>query len=141
MVARSGGASQQLSHGRHGLAQAIHATVLARATLVFLQGLDVGCNFHLRALVVTARVLGQNGATVQNANPVRTGQHGEAAPHMGVGDRVVVQIETHIGCLARMDLHAFFQRVGVWRHSHQAWALVVECRAHRQLGTFGPRSI
>ena len=48
---------------------------------------------------------GEDVLTVDNAHLVGIGEHGERAPHVGVGDGIIVQIETDIRRLAGGDGH------------------------------------
>ena len=64
------------------------------------QRLDVGWIFDLRATVVTSPVAGKNIGTVGDTNLMAIGEHGQNASDMGVRDRVIVEIEADIGCLA-----------------------------------------
>jgi MoxR-like ATPase len=57
--------------------------------------------------------------TVDNAHLVGIGEHGERAPHVGVGDGIIIQIETDIRRLAGGDGHPLEQRVGVVRQLQQ----------------------
>ena len=80
--------------------QAVSVAVGTPGPLVLHQFLHVGLDFDLLALVPTAPVGGQHLLAIQNAYLAQVGVHGEATLHMGVGDRIVVQIEAHVGGLA-----------------------------------------
>jgi hypothetical protein len=56
---------------------------------------------------------GNHRGAVQDADLLGAGHHREQAQDMGVGYRVVVQIEAHIGGLADLDLLALLGRKGV----------------------------
>jgi len=68
---------------------------------------------------------------------VGIGEHGQDAPDMGVRDRVVVEVEADIGCLADRDGDAFQQRRRVLRQGEQAGRLVGEHRADSAIGFIG----
>ena len=101
----------------------------------------MGGILDLGALVVAAAMAGENLGAVDDAHLVRVGQHGEQALHLGVGDRVVVEIEAHIGRLADLDGDALEQRIGIVWQRQQARRLGREGCAHAQRGLLGTRPV
>jgi len=62
---------------------------------------------------------GEDVRAIDNAHLVGIGEHGERAPHVGVGNGIIIQIETDIRRLAGSDSHPLEQRVGIVRQLHQ----------------------
>ena len=101
----------------------------------------MGGVLDLGALVVTASMTGEDVLAVDNAHLVGIGEHGERAPHVGVGDGIIVQIETDIRCLAGGDGHPLEQRVGVVRQLQQKSRFRGEGLANAEAILFGAGSI
>ena len=91
----------------------------ARGALVRDEGLQMGGILDLGSLVVTAAMAGEDLGAVDDAHLIGIGEHGEQALHLGMGDRVIVEIEADIGCLAGLDGDALQQRIGIVRQSQQ----------------------
>ena len=89
--------------------------MLAGCMFLLDQGLNMGGVLDLGALVVTAPMTGEDVLTIDNAHLVGIGEHGEWAPHVGVGDGIIIQIETDIWRLAGGNGHPLEQGVGVVR--------------------------
>lgn len=79
-------ALQHLGCCRHGLAQPVGGAVLTCAALVIDQGLHMHPLLDLRPAVPATRVVCQHSGPVELPHPVGVGQHGERAPHVGVGN-------------------------------------------------------
>jgi hypothetical protein len=72
--------------------------------LVGDQAVDVCGIFDLRAFVEAAGMGGDDGAGIDDAYRGERCQHDHSALDMCMGERVVVQIEAHVGRLADADL-------------------------------------
>ena len=118
-VAALGGLLEQALAGWRRLEEPVIRPMMAGGALVFDQRFDVGGRLDLRPLVIAARVAGDDLAAVGDANLIAIGQHGQLPTDMGVGDRVVIEIEADIGCLADRDLLAFGHGIGVVRQLQQ----------------------
>jgi hypothetical protein len=70
------------------------------ASVFFNQG-DVGGTLNLSTLVVTPSMTGEDVLVVDNAHLVEISEHGELAPHVGMGDGIIIQIETDITASCR----------------------------------------
>ena len=121
--------------------EAVGTAVLAGGVLLLDQGLDMGGILDLGALVVTASMTGEDVRAVDNAHLVEIGEHRERAPHMGVRDGIIVQIEADIRCLAGGDGHPLKQRVGVVRQLHQKMRFLGEGLTNAEGVLFGTGSI
>src|ERR1700686_259320 len=119
IAAALGGADQQGLAGGRRMREPVGAAVQAGGMFLLDQGLDMGGVLDLGALVITASMTDEDVLAVDNAHLVGIGEHGERAPHVGVGDGVIVQIEPDIGRLAGGDGHPLEQRVGVVRQLQQ----------------------
>ena len=80
---------------------------------------------------------GEHFGAIDNANLVRIGKHRQHAPHVGMRDRVVVQIETDIGRLADRDRDPLEQRRGIVGQRQQAARFLGEHRADGALRFVG----
>ena len=105
--------------------------------LVRDERLEVGVTLDLLAAVVAARMGGDDVLAVEDAHPQRVGAHGEGASHMGVGDRVVVQVEAHVRGLARRHRAQLVGRKRCLGPREQALALGREGLGHRHRGVLG----
>src|SRR3984893_10273716 len=121
--------------------EAVGAAVLAGGMFLRDQGLDMGGVLDLGALVVTASMTGEDVLAVDNAHLVGIGEHGERALHVGVGDGIIIQIETDIRRLAGGDRHPLEQRVGVVGQLHQKMRFRGEGLANAEAVLFGAGSI
>src|ERR1700730_4791868 len=121
--------------------EAVGAAVLAGGMFLRDQGLDMGGVLDLGALVVTASMTGEDVLTVDNAHFVGIGEHSERAPHVGVGDGIIIQIKTDIRRLAGGDRHPLEQRVGVVGQLHQKMRFRGEGLANAEAVLFGAGSI
>src|SRR6202040_4001113 len=121
--------------------EAVGAAVLAGGMFLLDQGLNMGGVLDLGALVVTASMTGEDVLAVDNAHLVGIGEHGERAPHVGVGDGIIIQIETDIRRLAGGDGHPLEQRVGVVRQLQQKLRFRGEGLANAEAILFGAGSI
>lgn len=81
--------------------------------MFFNQGLDIGGTSNLSTLVVIPSTTVDGVLVVDNARLVEISEHGELALHVGVGDGIIIQIETDIRCLAGGDGHPLVRLVGV----------------------------
>src|SRR6202163_2270724 len=141
IVAALGGADQQGLAGGRRMREAVGTAVLAGGMFLLDQSLDMGSVLDLGALIVTASMTGEDVLTVDNAHLVGIGEHGERAPHVGVGDGIIIQIETDIRRLAGGDGHPLEQRVGVVRQLHQKMRFRGEGLANAEAILFGAGSI
>ncbi len=82
-------------------------------TLVRNECLDMGRLLDLLALVVAARMAGDDFLALDDAQPVGIGQHGQGAPHMRMRHCVIVLVEPDIGCLAGLDGHLLEDGIGI----------------------------
>jgi hypothetical protein len=78
---------------------------------------------------------------VDNAHLVEIGEHCQRAPHVGVGDGIIVQIETDIRRLAGGDGHPLEQWIGVVRQLQQKLRFLGEGLANAEGVLFGAGSI
>lgn len=85
---------------RAGMDQTVASAVLARVALVVHQLLYVCGVFALLALVPAALVARHLGVAVEDADGGFVSDEGERLADEGVGDRVVVAVEAHVGGLA-----------------------------------------
>jgi len=76
--------------------------------------------------ICDARMPGENMLAIGDAHLVRIGEHRQRALDLGVRNRVIVQIETNIGCLANPDRPLFEQRIGMFGQRQQPWRLLGE---------------
>ena len=130
IVAALGGAQQQSLARRRDLGETVGAAITAGGTLVRDQSLDMRAILDLGALVVAAGMAGKDLGAVDDAHLVRIGEHGERASDLGVGHRVIVEIEPNIGRLADLDGDTLDQRIGVVRQLQQSGRLLGEGLAH-----------
>ena len=92
----------------------------------------MGRILDLPAAVKRTGVRGDPRLAVENAHRLQAGMDGQDSAHAGVRDRVVVQIEAHIGRLAdRYDAN-FIGRKRVVRQREQTLALLGEGVTDRQ---------
>jgi hypothetical protein len=64
---------------------------------------EVGLVVEALAPVIAARVAGDLGGALEQADEMFAGHQGEGAPDQRVGDRVVIAVEPDVGGLARAD--------------------------------------
>ena len=103
----SAGSFWREPHRRGAIGTVVVASVFVN------QGLDMGGTLNLSTLVVTPSMTGEDVLVVDNAHLVEVSEHGELAPHFGMGHGIIIQIETDIRCLAGGDGHPLAQLVGV----------------------------
>jgi hypothetical protein len=103
------------------------------------QRLDMGGIFDLGAGVVAARMTGDQGGSVEDADLFGVGEQGQLATHVGVRHGVVVLVEPGVGRLAYADRRGGRQRERVVRQRRKARRFEGErfAHAHRLAGT-GP---
>ena len=99
MHAALSGARKELRATGGGVMQSIHGAVSPPGAFVLDQGLDVWGIFDLRPAIEAARVHGNDLGAIHDAHAAQRGQDLEGAAYTGVRDRVVVQIEAHVGRL------------------------------------------
>jgi hypothetical protein len=88
---------------------------------------------------ITGSMAGENLLSVDDAHLVKIGEHGEGAADMGMRDRIVVEIEAHIGPLASGNGDAFEQRKGIVREpAAPSSANLIICRRRRRRRRVGP---
>lgn len=75
--------------------------------------------FDLLALVVAARLTGQDLSGVGDADCAGIGEHRQPSPHMGVRNGVVVEVEADIGRFARLDRDLLDQEIWTIRQRQQ----------------------
>src|SRR3984885_15034006 len=131
------GADQQGLAGGRRMREAVSAAVMAGGMFLLDQVLNMGGVLDLGALVVTASMTGEDVLAVDNAPLVGIGEHGEWAPHVGVGDGIIIQIETDIRRLAGGDGHPLEQRVGVVRQLQKKLRFRGEGLANAEAILFG----
>jgi hypothetical protein len=73
----------------------------------------MGAILDLGALIVATWMRGDDGGALEHAHPLGADQDGEYASHMGMRDRVIVQVIAHIRCLAGLDPDALTGGIGV----------------------------
>ena len=132
IVAALAGTREQPLAGRCGLSQKVGRSVAAGGVLLLDQGRDVIAILDLGALVVTARMAGEDLLAVEDAHLVEIGEDGECAAHVTAGDRIVVEIEADIGCLADRDRHGLEQGIGIVRQLQQPGRLLGEDLANAE---------
>jgi hypothetical protein len=115
VVAALGGPGEQLGAVGCGPGKAVGSAMLASLAFARRQLRDVSRILHLLALVVAARMRGDDIGAVQDPDLGRTGHHRECALHVGGRNAVVVAVETHIGCLAGADRLALVGGKGILR--------------------------
>ena len=113
IVAALAGTGEQRLAGRCGLSQQVGGPVAAGGVLLLEQSLDVSAILDLGGLVVAARMARENLLAVEDTHLVEIGENGEGAAHVAAGDRIVVEIEADIGCLAGRDRHGLEQGIGI----------------------------
>src|SRR2546422_170365 len=113
VAAALGDLAEELFRAGCGVMETVHAPGLARLTLGLDEGLDMGGILDLRVAVEAAGVGGDQFASVEDAHRLETREDEEGAAHMSVRDRVVVQVEAHVGCLADMDGDALVRGEGI----------------------------
>ncbi len=99
---------------------------------VFNQGRDVFGPLDLLPPIEAAGMRGDHRLTIENADVIQTGGHGERAGHAGVRDRVVVEVEAHIRRLAGRHGLDLVGRKGIAGQGQQPSLLLEERFAHRQ---------
>ncbi|SOZ40668.1 hypothetical protein CBM2606_P360004 [Cupriavidus taiwanensis] len=123
-------AQQQRLAGRRRPSQMVKSAMVAGFAFAFDQGVDVCGNFYLRAAIVTALMSGEQFRAIEDAYLPGTGPHRERASHMGMRDRVIIQAEAHVRCLADLDVLLRFARIGILRQGEQAGLLAAERLAY-----------
>ncbi len=110
--------------------EAVEAAMLASPALLLNEALDVLGHLELLAAVPTASVDGDHAVTVHDAHLVEIGKHHERAAGPVMRNGVVVEVETDVGRLSDLDLHALVrrERLGQWE---QNTALLFERLSHR----------
>ena len=73
---------------------------------------------------------GDDGIGIEDTHGIEGGEHLERAAHVGVRDRVVVQIKAHVGGLVRTHDHALLAGKGLRRQREQPRLLLLEAGAH-----------
>ena len=78
---------------------------------------------------------------IDDAYAVNAGQHLQGATHVGVRDRVVVQIEADIGGFWRTHHDAFFARERLGRQPEEPRLFLLEAGAHTAIAIFRARPL
>src|SRR5215467_925076 len=120
IVAALGGASEQGWARRRRSGEMVGGTLAAGGVLVCDQRGDMRGILDLRSLVVASEMAGEEVVAVEDAHFVEIGNERERALHVGMRDRVVVEVETDIGRLARSDGQALMDGIGVVRQRQKA---------------------
>ena len=94
---------QQLTACRHRLHQMTGAAMRGGLMLMRDQGRDVLGDFDLLPAVITAPMGGDHGLAIEDAYLIQAGDDAERARHAGMRDRIVIQVEAHVGRLASAD--------------------------------------
>ena len=127
IVAALGGAQEQGLACRRRMMEVVGAAVAARGALVARP--RPGHGWHPRSARPCrscARWQASTLCAIDDAHLVRIGQHREQAPHLGVRDGIVVEVEADIGGLAGLHRHALDERIGVVRQRQQPGRLLGE---------------
>ncbi|MGF6604811.1 hypothetical protein P3T23_009567 [Paraburkholderia sp. GAS448] len=98
-------------------------------------------NLDLRAAIVTAHMGGEQIGAIENAYLPGIGPHRERTPHVGMRDRVVVQVEAHVRLLANLHGQLQFARIRILWQGEQAGLFTDEGFAHGDRGLFPARTI
>ena len=80
--------------------EAVRGAVTATGALLRDQGPDMRLVLDLLTFVVAARVIGEDLPGVGDADLAGVGEHRQRSPHMGVRNRIVVEVEADIGRFA-----------------------------------------
>ena len=115
VMAALGDTGEQGLARRRRLGQTVGGPLTACASFLVDQLLEMGGFFDLFAFAVAAPMAGDDAHAVDDAQPVGIGQHGQRSLDMGVGHRIIVEVEADIGCLADLDRYLFDHRVGIVR--------------------------
>ena len=94
----------------------------------------MGGLFDLGAAVVAAPMAGEDVGAIDDTQLERIGEHGQLAADVAKRDRIIVQVEADVRCLADRYHDMFEHRRRVGREREQARPFLVEHRAH---GAFG----
>lgn len=136
-----GSAQHECVTGRRCLGEMVEAAMVTGFAFACNQSIDVRGNLDLCAAIVTAHMRREQIGAIENANLSGIGPDRERAPHMGMWNRVVVQIEAHIRLLADLHRQLQFARVRIGRQREQAGLLAFEGLAHTDRGLFPARAI
>ena len=79
------------------------------------QGCDVFGDFDLLPAVITAPMRRDHALTIEDAHLIQAGSDRQRARNAGMRDRVVIQVEAHVGRLAGADGLDLVGREGVPR--------------------------
>ena len=126
-----GCANQQSLAGGSRVGEMIGSAVVVRLAFLLDQGLDMGGVLDPIALVVTARMAGQDLLSIDDTHPVEISKHSQRSPHMAVWHRVIVLIEADVRCLANCDRHLLNDRIWIVRQLQKVRCLRGEGFADR----------
>src|SRR6516162_3043797 len=132
IVAALAGALEQGDARRRRPCEPVSATMTARGTFACDEGRKMRGILDLSPLVIAAPMAGEDLGAVDDAHLVGIGQHGERAPNLSVGHRVIVEVKTDIGRLADLDRQALVQRIGMVRQLEQTGRFLGEGLANRR---------
>lgn len=128
-----GGPDHQGLTDRHGPGEAVEAAMLARLTLDLNEILQVSSVFDLLATIIAATVTGDHLRAVEDPDLAEIGPHAQHAPNMGMGNRVVVQVEPHIGRFADLHGDLLLNGIRVGGQRQKQWLLLCERLAYCHL--------
>jgi hypothetical protein len=100
--------------------------VLACSTFLLGQALDVARVLELLGAVPTSRVTGDECVAVDDAYGLHVGENDEGAMGAIVRDRVVVEVEADVRCLADLGLDALVGWKRIIGQREQQALLVIE---------------
>ena len=141
MAAALGGLVEQALAVRRSLDQTILPAKAPGVTLLpgqlgdVLGGLDAG------TLVEAARMGGNDVRAVEDADLVQRRDHDKGAPRMGMGDAIVIEIESGVWGLADDDLDPFVDGEAVAGQGHERAAFLLEGLAHGDGAILGPGAV
>ena len=97
--------------------------MLASRPLGSDQSLNMGVVFNLLSFVIGAKVNRNLIATTEESNLLGRGHQQQGRLHIGVGDGVVILVESHIGGFTHFDLNPFIGGVLMLRERNQSGLL------------------
>ena len=110
MRAPSRGAQEQRLGAGRGVMQPILRPLCPTSSLVRNQSIEMIGHLDLLSAIEAARVTREQCLVVEDAHGLKGREHGERAPHMGMRNAVIVQVESRVRRLADIDCGSFLGR-------------------------------
>ena len=117
--------------------QAVLGAVLTGMALVGEECFDVGWIFNLLPTVEGTGMGGDDIVAIEDAHGIEGGEHDQGASGALEGNGVIVEVESHVGCLGDVDLDTLLTGERIVGQVEQLWAFFVEDLLHGALAVLG----